>query len=410
MGKKILFFAYYFPPSPLIAAIRTGEVARGLARQGWDVVVITVKLPITEICEKTAKEFNALGVKVIYVESCLKLLLPGVFGETRGWSNFVGKVLRKVFRVLNIEYEIGWLYHAYQASARVGLFDYVLASGGPWSSFLLAYYLHRTMGSRYVLDYRDLWWGNPHARWKKYLNLEKKIYKNAAGVIVVSKSMRLFHENLFGPINGLVITNGYSMLDIGGCGETDFDFPAIVYAGQFYPPIRGVESLFSALNMCKKAENDEFRFYYYGPSSEYVKDMAKKHEIEDVVVCCGNVSRHCAISAQRAARLVVVVVSESSVVDLAEAGIVTGKIFEAIALGVQTLVIAPKNSDVRSIVGGCKNIHVFAASELNEMADLVRKKLHSKSEKVDIPSDLSWDCLSRQYASFLENALRLERK
>ncbi len=115
--------------------------------------------------------------------------------------------------------DIGWLPFAYNKGVKVvrqNNIKLVYSSGGPWTSHIAAYLISKRTGIRFVLDYRDPWYGNPfHAKKSKTfkhisLLLEKKIIKKAARVICNTNNLKEFYVEKFGfEEKFVVITNGW---------------------------------------------------------------------------------------------------------------------------------------------------------------------------------------------------------
>jgi hypothetical protein len=74
-----------------------------------------------------------------------------------GWV--AGGISRRIARRIGIDKGIGWVRAAERACARVRPeeVDLILASGSPYSSFVLAERLAKKLARPFVLDYRDPW-------------------------------------------------------------------------------------------------------------------------------------------------------------------------------------------------------------------------------------------------------------
>ena len=201
----------------------------------------------------------------------------------------------------------------------------------------LGYEVARELSERldcpYVLDYRDLWTGNPHAdrphrAWT--VKLEQEILRRSRAVVAVSPSLRDHLEARFGATkHTTVLWNGFDPQELEGAAPTQFDHFAIVYTGIFYQPVSTITPLMRALRIVED-KHDIWRrpwfFHYYGPQGTYVLDEARRFGLLEHVVDHGVVPRASSLSAVRGANVAVVITSVARRGTLAEKGIVTGKI------------------------------------------------------------------------------------
>ena len=104
---KLLFLAYPFPPLQTIAAVRTGNIAKYLARLGWDVTVVTPDPSMwrnVEDSEKVSMELDREGISRILTGHrwrCLAAQYLNCWNQNLGW--FAGGVCRTIARRLGID-------------------------------------------------------------------------------------------------------------------------------------------------------------------------------------------------------------------------------------------------------------------------------------------------------------------
>ena len=160
----------------------------------------------------------------------------------RAVGSRLGRTGRLVASRLGVMKEAGWFRSARRVCARLrpADVDVVLATGSPFGSFRLARRVARRLGRPYVLDYRDLWCGNPYVDpdpTPKRLAREAALLASAAAAMVVSPASGTVLASRFGVEQKIqVVTNGYDPEDLAGVRPHDFRHFAIVYAGRFYPP------------------------------------------------------------------------------------------------------------------------------------------------------------------------------
>jgi glycosyltransferase involved in cell wall biosynthesis len=185
-----------------------------------------------------------------------------------------------------------------------------------------------------------------------------------------------------------------------------YDQFAVVYAGGIHPPLRVITPVLSALQLLKKcAPHLGWKFHYYGADDKYVLKDAERLELMDRVVIHGKVSRAEALAALKGSDMAVVVTSVSERPSLEERGIVTGKIFEAIGMGVPMLVVAPTGSDVEAIVGTAGLGNCFEAIKVEEMAAYIKDVMRGDVPARGQPEDFSWMSIARQIEEVCLNAV-----
>jgi glycosyltransferase involved in cell wall biosynthesis len=288
--------------------------------------------------------------------------------------------------------------------------DVILATGPPFSPFALAKRLADRLGRPYVLDYRDPWTGNPHAdlaRRPSVVQKEAELLAGSAAVTIVSPSWAGALGARFGIGTKLhIITNGYDPEELAGVRALEFDHFAIVYAGQFYPPKRVISPVMAALSNLKGLRNGTWRFHYYGPHEDHVREEAARFSVADHVVLHGSISRGGVLSAVKGAGLTVVITSVGESHEEADMGIVPGKTFEAIGLGRQTLLIAPAGSDIEKISEATGLVKRFAGSETGRISSFLAECMSGPVPASKLPETYSWATIAGKLDVLLRMVVR----
>ena len=414
---KLLFLAYYFPPSETIASVRTWNIAKYLSQLGWDVTVVTPdphfwRLGDSSNIEKVNLELNKERIKRITTGHGWQFLSPIHLnvGNT-GLKWLYGGVSRRIAAKLRISAEIGWLKEAKRACSTLVKedVDIILASGGPFCTFRLAKWLSNKLNRPYVLDYRDLWTGGLHRKTKspKTLNEEQELLQSSAAATIVSHSWALDLERRFGLNKKIhVISNGFDPEEMSQVKPTQFPHFAIVYTGIFYPPKRVITPLMEALKQLKKIRDEgrgKWRFHYYGDWGEHVRNEAERFGVMENVELHGKVPRGVALSAVAGAGVSVVITSLADQVTLADQGMITGKIFEALGLGTPILLICPLGSD--AALDNCKGIRAFQKNNVGDMTTYLNELIEGQGERMKGRDQYSWVTLSRQLNDILLKCL-----
>ena len=274
---RLLFLAYFFPPANAIACVRTWNIAKYLARLGWDITVVTLHPSIwrhTDNPEQTNIHLSHEGIRRILTDHRWRYLSPDhlkCWNRGIGWLS--GGVCRRIARRFGINRELGWFKAAERACSTLtpDNVDIILASGDPFLAFKLAKLLSDRLRRPYVLDYRDPWTGNLHAAQPDRpasIQLEARLLSHAAAVTIVSRAWSIAMDQRFTLGSKLhVVTNGYDPDEMGRVRSHDFGHFAIVYTGSFYPPKRVISPVMEALARLKAATTESagvWYFHYYG--------------------------------------------------------------------------------------------------------------------------------------------------
>ena len=210
---RVLYLAFFYPPSRSSGVYRARATADHLARQGWDVTVYTAPREFfTRYIGSTDESLEQGTDPRIRVER------PGM-GYFR-WERDIrryGRFRANMPVLANAGY--GWLQRhffpehyaswiprvltrALRAHSR-RRFDLVVATGNPFAAFAAAWWFRKLTGVPYVLDYRDAWTldqfsgeakfpaGHPAWHW------ERRTLEGAAGSVFVNQGLRSWHAERY---------------------------------------------------------------------------------------------------------------------------------------------------------------------------------------------------------------------
>jgi glycosyltransferase involved in cell wall biosynthesis len=168
-----------------------------------------------------------------------------------------------------------------------------------------------------------------------------------------------------------VLTNGFDPEEAAAVQPAGFDHAAVVYAGSFVPPVRSATPLFEAVRRASALRDPSrppLRFHYFGGAGTYVKEEANRAGVTDILEMHGQRPRSEVLAAVKGASLAVVVASVSAGLCLAERGIVTGKLFEAIGLRTPVMLVAPAGSDASEVLARAGGGRSFVGNDIEGMA------------------------------------------
>lgn len=417
---RILFISFFFPPRKAIACVRTAALCKALLEAGHQVHVLT-----SEDRSQSADfaDDSLLGGEIPAERLCITRVrswwhdlhdgpgfrsAKGILGKMRTlWT----RVIARSLELAGFDPMVPWAMAARAEVGRDARYDCVLVSAGPFSTLFTGLAAARSMGIPLILDYRDVWNDTPHTwlrcstRW-----LERMVLRRAALVVSISPSCL---ESIVGrvAVPRIVVTNGISEDVI----QLAANLPppegrGLVYAGAFYPPKRSFEPIAAALATLRSWNNDgqqQVACSYLGPSAAYVQEVADRHRVGDAVQTTGAVSRRESLLAQAGSLCTVVVTSIEKTCCLADRGIVTGKLFEAIALAPRVLVISPIDSDVRALTAQMPHVRQFHGGEVQAIAEWLAEiaAVPPRRPSSECWQSVTWPLLGQRFATAVEAAV-----
>lgn len=415
---KLLFLAHPFPPLQAVGAVRTGNIARYLARLGWDVTVVTPDPSIWRNVDdvgKVSTELEREGIKRILTGHRWRCLLAqGLKCWNQNLSWFVGGICRTIARGLGIEVHIGWIKAVEQACSTLSPkdVDVILASGRPFVAFRLARSLSDRLGRPYVLDYRDPWTENHIVDRSPRLATvreEASLLQGCAAVTIASPSWATSLERRSGVAEKIyVLTNGYDPGEMAAVKPYDFGHCAFVYAGSFYAPKISISSFLAALKSLKESGNEaseKWYFHYYGSQVGHVREQAGRYGLGDRIMLHGRVPRREALSAVKGANLALVISSVYERSQLRDKGIIPAKIFDAIGLGTPVLLIAPPGSDATVLLAPTGLVKSFMAADTQGMASFLKDVVCGEAPRPKNIEICSWATLSKNLNAILRGCM-----
>jgi glycosyltransferase involved in cell wall biosynthesis len=210
---RVLYLAFYFPPSRASGVYRARATANYFAETGWDVTVL--RAPQRFLLDVVGSTDEGLAATV---DPRIEVALPEMdyfnwefdiraFGSLRGNFPFLARRWHKwKQRFAFPDAYASWGEHAVTEGLRRHAerpFDLIVATGNPFAAFGAAYELGKRTGLPYVLDYRDSWtldlftntdaFPKRHPAWK----WERRLLENAAEALFVNEALRSWHADRY---------------------------------------------------------------------------------------------------------------------------------------------------------------------------------------------------------------------
>ncbi|MFC3492418.1 glycosyltransferase [Glycomyces rhizosphaerae] len=210
---RVLYLAFYFPPSRASGVYRARATANYFAEADWDVTV--ARVPQWFLTEVVGSTDDGLAATVDPRIATVSPELDNFVWETdvRSFGRFRGNFpfLADRWHKWKQRFKFPDRYASWgEAAVEEGLrlhsmspFDLVIATGNPFAAFGAAYELGRRTGVPYIVDYRDSWTldlftnedafpeGDPAWRW------ERRILEGAAEALFVNEALRTWHAERY---------------------------------------------------------------------------------------------------------------------------------------------------------------------------------------------------------------------
>ncbi|WP_112140058.1 glycosyltransferase [Glycomyces dulcitolivorans] len=210
---RLLYLAFFFPPSRASGVFRARATANYFVEQGWDVTVL--RGPDRFFDEITGARDDAMTATVDPRIEVAEVEMDYFRWETdvRRYGRFRGNFPAAARNWFNWKQDHVFpdKYQGWGANAlREGLkrhrrqpFDLIVATGNPFASFGSAWALSKLMRRPFVVDYRDAWtldqfenadmFPPEHPAWK----WEKRILGSAAASLHVNDALRVWHARKY---------------------------------------------------------------------------------------------------------------------------------------------------------------------------------------------------------------------
>ncbi|MCS0638111.1 glycosyltransferase [Streptomyces sp. LP05-1] len=224
---RVLYLAFYFPPSRASGVYRARATANHLVAKGWDVTVCAAPLDFLHNVIGSVDE----GLSAT-VDPRIRVERPSLNQYT--WQQDLREFswLRRSFPLmakraymfsqtkLFPERYSSWAWASVVRALKLHAtkrFDVVVATGNPFASFAGAWLFNRLTGVPYVMDYRDSWtleifhdvpaFPEDHIAW----GWEKRMLDKAATSVFVNEALRTWHAERYPEAADrmMVVPNGW---------------------------------------------------------------------------------------------------------------------------------------------------------------------------------------------------------
>jgi len=314
--KRLLVFAYFFPPLGGAGVQRMVKLVKYLPVHGWRATVVTVRnrdywMDDASLEAEIGPQIDVVRTASVTGLSLLRRLAPRQAGRAttaerganRGSARGSARGLRRLRRWANWclipDSYIGWVPFALGAGERLlrsGRYDALLTTSSPDSAHLIGRRLAQRHRLPWIADFRDPWTRrmsfDPPTRWHRarHIALERSVLSRAARVTVTSEATRRDYLERYPELAAekiAVVTNGFDEADFAACEgieppRTPFE---ILHAGQLNPerPARPLLVGLAAFLAREPAAREVMRVRFLGPCYETDRAAARELGLASVV-------------------------------------------------------------------------------------------------------------------------------
>ncbi len=301
--KRLLLFAYFYPPLGGPPVYRPVKLVKYLSKLGWETDVISVKnITYHSIDSSLAAEDKAANVfrtasfdpmsLLNKVASGSRDMEKTVYFKT---PEFFKKILRSMFF---IDDKIGWYPKAYNKASmlcKIKKYDAVMGTMGPYTSGVIACVISEKYNIPLIADFRDYWTQNPFLKfptfihkkvaeaWEHRMLKQSTLYTTTSSIMGADLAEKYDTELLN---KNHVMYNGWDDDDFTGLSVKKNESKKIIsYIGTLYS-LRTPSFFINVLKKMKKSgelpQNVTFRFVgnFYAQELNQLQDKELSEYIE----------------------------------------------------------------------------------------------------------------------------------
>jgi glycosyltransferase involved in cell wall biosynthesis len=369
-SKRLLLFAYFYPPLGGPAVQRPCKTVKYLTELGWQVDVVTIRDIVYHSADPSLLEecrhhrlFRTASLDPMYLlhlaKKTLKLDTESLYFGTASDKK---SRWRKLFL---IDHKIGWVPFAVKAGISALLtnrYCAVMVTCGPFSSVLAAERVAKMGKLPLVIDYRDLWslnntFDQPQGMSFRLLQRLESRFMNRADLVLTAtdfmKRMLLqkFGQNLETKL--LPVFNGWDEADFKGLQkrrQTD-GIIRIAYLGTLYGD-RPLAAFYEAVHQtAQKPTKPRFEIHLVGNFYPETHQEAAASPLAGSIVFIGQQPHRTALQMMLDADILLLVIGKK-----ASNWILTGKLFEYLRTGNPILTLADPGSEAAGILQDCGHV------------------------------------------------------
>jgi glycosyltransferase involved in cell wall biosynthesis len=431
-SRRLLVITYHFPPDGSVGGLRWGGLAKYLARGGWEVHIVTaaaqplqhpsgvlVHSPrpsrtLNDLYNEWATRIRARSGPPASAAPLAVAAATSHPAEPPGTSGMLGRMRRNLSTALAFpDYGRGWIVPAARtarALLREQPFDAVVTSGPPHSAHLAG--LLATAGRReeWTVDMRDPWssmvqmaWAQSAFRsdWVRSLmpRLERLVFERADRVVANTEEFAAELRAAFVRLPVACIPNGIDPERLPPRAGDKFAGLSIAYAGTLYagrdltPVVRAMRQFVDRRAEARGHLTLRVAGVMDAAHSERFAQEVTSAQLSDAVKVLGRIDGADALDLVNRSHVALVLAQDQPTQ-------VPAKLYESVAMGVRTLVIAESTSaaarEARRI--GADTCEPDDINGIRAVLDLVWS---NRGAPVDVVSSIGYDALAKRMVAVL---------
>lgn len=409
--KKILIITYYWPPAGGSGVQRWLKFVKYLTRKNYYCIVYTPDNPEFPVIDNSMlkdipqKNFEVIKTKIFEPYSIYKFftgkskkekITVSFLSENQNKSSFKEKISQWIRGNLFIpDAKMCWIKPSVSYLSdyiRKNKIDVIISTGPPHSMHLIALGLKNKFPKiRWIADFRDPWTNIDFlndlylTKWaqNKHQQLEKKVVQSTDAVISVSPTLAYELSQLspeqktkfFTITNGFDEEDYYELNKLQNQSTSKENSIVITYAG-LIPSNRNPEVLWKAIQQLSN-ENllpQNFTVHLIGKVDISVWENIQKYNVERYIKKTEYLphSEVLKLEAQADALLLIINNAPNS------KGILTGKLFEYLALQKPIIAIGPTDGDAAQIIKTTNAGVVIDYNDIESMKNTLLQIIHHK--------------------------------
>lgn len=392
--NRVLVVSYYFPPSGGPGVQRVLKFVKYLRGYGYEPEVLTVAdgaypeldlallgdVPEAVRVHRT-KALDPFGAYAALTGRTRKEAVT--VGSVQGGGRLAGLARWVRANVFLPDARVGWVPYAAREAARLHAaapYDVVLTSGPPHSAHLVGRALRRKTGVPWVADLRDPWTGInfydelPMGRLARRMDrgLERSVLREATRLVTVSPSWKrlLVEQGERSPDEVAVVHNGFDAEDFAAeAPAVQTEAFTLTHVGSLYDS-RNPEALWAAIRRLRDQGGlARFRVRLIGRVGEATTASIAREGLEGLVTAEPYAPHDEAVAAMRAATMLLLTIEPFA----AEAGMITGKLYEYLAAGRPVLGLGPATGDAARLLAETRGGRMLARDDADGLVEALAR-------------------------------------
>ena len=368
---KILFYCCEFAPEGKTGAIRPSKLAKYFKKFGADINVLT-------------KEVN----KPIYND-----LLADLIGIE------IERV--KIRKLLPIN-DDGFWFSIYSIMPMIRYIsknrpDYIFISVPVFLPIIVVYFISVFYGVKFIIDYRDLWHGDPYPPKSfkdKFLRsiakyIEPWCMRSSYATIFVSEKMKQDQESIYGVIkNSGVITTGFDVDDLASISK-EICSKYLTPGYRYYSHVGMLDwdmNIDLIIKLIRKNKNyivkNKIKFIFVGGKNDLIKPAFNDQDIYEVCEFIDTVDKKSALSITKQSSGVIILGSSSG-------QRLNRKVFESVACNDNIFYFGNRYSPTADVLYKSNNNFIYDSDDDFDSVDCgFFDFINMSNNRVEIPDEL----------------------